>query len=82
MKLIYTGDFERLKDFGFEYDSNLSDNFEEIYSVQKEYQKLCILKSDGTIFLYEPYNSNAFILKNIILYDLIKADLLEKVEDK
>ena len=79
MKLVYTGDFERLKDFGFEYDSHLSDNFEEIYSVQKEYQKLCILKNDGTIFLYEPFNSNAFILKNIILYDLISAGLVKKV---
>lgn len=80
MKLIYTGDFERLKDFGFEYDSNLSDNLEEVYSVQEKYQKLCILKNDSTMFLYEPYNSNAFILKNTILYDLIQAGLVKKEE--
>lgn len=82
MKLIYTGDFERLKEFGFEYDSNLSDNFEEVYSVKKEYQKLCILKNDGTIFLYEPFNSNTFILKNTILYDLIQAGLVKKEEEQ
>ena len=81
MKLIYTGDFERLKEFGFEYDNDLSDNFEEVYSVKVEYQKLCVMKSDGTIFLYEPFNSNAFILKNIILYDLIQAGLVRKKEE-
>ena len=81
MKLIYTGDFERLKDFGFEYDSNLSDNLEEVYSVKQKYQKLCISKSDGTIFLFEPYNSNAFILKSTILYDLIQAGLVKKEEE-
>ena len=81
MKLIYTGDFERLKEFGFEYDSNLSDNLEEVYSVKEKYQKLCILKNDGTMFLYEPYNSNVFILKNTILYDLIQAGLVKKEEE-
>ena len=81
MKLIYTGDFGRLKEFGFKYDSNLSNNFEEVYSVKKEYQKLCILKNDGTIFLYEPFNSNAFILKNTILYDLIQKGLVKKEDE-
>ena len=35
MKLIYTGDFGRLKEFGFEYDSNLSDNFELLFRTHK-----------------------------------------------
>ena len=81
MKLIYTGDFGRLKEFGFEYDSNLSNNFEEVYSVKKGYQKLCILKNDGTIFLYEPFNSNTFILKNTILYYLIQKGLVKKEDE-
>ena len=73
-------ELKELEKFGFEYDNDLSDNFEEVYSVKIEYQKLCVMKSDGTIFLYEPFNSNAFILKNIILYDLIEAGYVEKVK--
>lgn len=73
-------DLKELEKFGFEIDKGLSNNFETIYSTQTKYQKLCI---DNTkqLFLYEPFNSNTFILKCDVLYDLIKADLVEVVED-
>ena len=71
LKIKDNVDLKELKKYGFELDKELSNDLETIYSVKQEYQKL---------YLYEPFGSNVFFLKIDILYDLIKADLVEKVE--
>lgn len=70
-----------LEKFGFEFDKDLSGDYEKHLSIKQEYQKLCIDLETRLLYLYEPFNSNAFLLKADLLYDLIKADLVEKVDD-
>ena len=74
-------DLKELEKFGFIKDEELSNDLETIYSVSNTYQKLCICWEDKTMFLYEMFNSNTFILKSDLLYDLIQADLVEKVNE-
>ena len=73
-------DLQELEKFGFEMDRELTDD-EVIFSRKEHYQKICISKNDRKIFLYEDFNSNCFLLHCNVLYDLIKADLVEKVGD-
>lgn len=72
---------KELEKFGFEKDKELSNDYETIYSVQQRYQRLCVDMNTRVIFLYEIFNSNAFFIKCNVLVDLIKADLVEKVDD-
>ena len=80
LKIKDNVDLKELEKFGFELDECLSDKFETVFSVRNGYQKLCFFKEkDRMLYLYEPFNSNVFLLRSDILYDLIKADLVEKV---
>ena len=81
LKIKDNVDLKELEKFGFKKDKDLSNYLETIYSVTQKYQKLCVYWEEKKLFLYEPFNSNAFILKANTLYDLIKADLVEKVEE-
>ena len=80
LKIKDNVDLKELKKYGFELDKELSNDLETIYSVKQEYQKLCLYWEEKQLYLYEPFGSNVFFLKIDILYDLIKADLVEKVE--
>lgn len=81
LKIREDVDLKELEKYGFYKDEQLSDCMGTIYSVRKEYQKICFSIEDKIIYLYEPFNSNAFIIKTDIIYDLIKADLVVKVEE-
>lgn len=81
LKIIDDADLKELEKFGFKLDYELSTDIEIIWSSINEYQKLCIEAKTKIIFLYEKFNSNTFIIKNNVLYDLIKADLVEKVKE-
>ena len=73
-------DLKELEKYGFIRDEDLSNDYETVYSVSQSYQRLCIELNNRTIFLKEPYSSNAFMLENNTLFDLIQAGLVEKVE--
>ena len=84
MKLIYTGDFERLKDFGMFHNPS-----SEIWTDDKDYQILTIYEDDrtteletmqtsfGNYKLSEKLNSKALS----IFYDLIQSGLVRKEEE-
>ena len=74
-------DLKELEKYGFIRDTDLSNDYETVYSVSQGYQRLCIELNNRTIFLIEPYFSNTFMLKNNTLFDLIQAGLVEKVEE-
>ena len=81
LKIKDNVDLKELEKYGFEEDKELTNKFQTIYSIQESYQKLCVSWEGKELFLYEMFNSNAFIFKNNIIYGLIKADLVEKVEE-
>lgn len=68
MKLIYTGDFDTLERLGFKIEGQIRYFKESIY--------IGIL--NRMIFIPIDITGNSLG----ILYDLIKADLVEKVEDR
>ena len=72
---------EELEKFGFEYDIELSsDDINDIYSLRNKYQRLCFSSQNKNLFLYEDFfETNTMVLRCDILYDLIKADLVQKV---
>lgn len=74
MKLIYTGDFERLKEFGF-----AKDKYNVIYTYnQNRFTGLRIEVENRRIGLY---NSADIIVEKetlCVLYDLIQAGLVKK----
>ena len=81
MKLIYTGDFERLKDFGFKKEPEKSyyylsqEDFEIFIWITKGYD----YKPRG---IYIEVNNYSMILSEFgILYDLIQAGLVKKEEE-
>lgn len=77
MKLIYTGDFERLKEFGFE-------EYEYYYSYGYENRELWISidKKTKEIEINEPFRDVDGEENNIvILYDLIQAGLVKKEKE-
>lgn len=80
LKIKDNVDLKELEKFGFKLDYELSDD-EQIYSVKQKYQRLCVEFESRELYLYEEFMSNAFMLKNNVIYDLIKADLVEKVEE-
>lgn len=77
MKLIYTGDFERLKDFGF-----VKDKYNVIYTYnQNRFTGVRIEIETKRIGLY---NSADIIVEKetlCVLYDLIQAGLVRKEEE-
>ena len=77
MKLIYTGDFERLKEFGFEEEKTY-------YSYGYENRELWVSidKTTKQIEMNEPFRDVDGEENNIvILYDLIQAGLVKKEEE-
>ena len=83
MKLIYTGDFERLKEFGMFYNPS-----SEVWLDDKDYQLLRIDEINRTIE-FETIQigfGNYKLAKAIndkslsILYDLIQSGLVKKEE--
>lgn len=77
MKLIYTGDFERLKEFGFIYNDNVGQ------------YKYCERNIDGATYIYinvwnrkilyrQDKSNDTYCLS--VLYDLIQAELVKKEE--
>lgn len=68
-------DLKELEKFGFDFEENTEDEFDQIYCFDsnlmfnKDYKNIML-----PVFDYEKALST--------LYDLIKADLVEKVEDK
>ena len=82
LKIRNDVDLKELQKFGFKLDYELSTDIETIWSNKSSYQKLCFEDKTKIIFLYEGcFQSNTFLLKNDILYDLIQAGLVEKVSD-
>lgn len=85
MKLIYTGDFERLKEFGMFHNPS-----SEVWLADKDDQSLIIDENDREIELetvqigFGNYKlEKAINDKSLsILYDLISAGLVKKVEEK
>ena len=80
MKLIYTGDFERLKDFGFEYDECVCDEFTYKYYAYKPRYGIEVIQIDTTsriIYLCDNYKNEGLIK----IYDLIQAGLVKKEEE-
>lgn len=75
-------DLKELEKFGFIKDKELSNICETVYSVSQGYQTLCIELNSKTMFIREPFTSNAFVFKNNILFDLIQAGLVEKVGEE
>ena len=82
MELIYTGDFERLKDFGFEVDeyNNKICNFKYNYYKYKPINSIDVIQIDTrTRIIYMCDNSRQDGL--IKIYDLIQAGLVKKEEE-
>lgn len=79
MKLIYTGDFERLKEFGFEQRMTyycLNINKEHYFIEINVYYDKSI-----TIIIGNEYYDNYFEYEiPSVIYDLIKAGLVKKEE--
>lgn len=76
MKLKYTGDFEKLKEYGFELDNKEWFNY---YDKDIGYF-VYIAPVSKKIYLYATCSDIKCALPTII-FDLIKADLVEKVVD-
>lgn len=81
MKLIYTGDFDKLKDFGFKKEPEKS-----YYYLSQEDFEIFIWITKGYDYkprhIYIEVKDYSMILSELeVLYDLIKADLVEKVEE-
>lgn len=77
MKLIYTGDFERLKEFGFEYNEVDCDEFTYKYYAYKPRYAIEVIQIDITsriIYLCDN-DKNEGLIK---IYDLIQAGLVKK----
>lgn len=72
MKLIYTGDFERLKEFGFIDEQELC-NMNYYYSYRGLGSKICIGKLTHKI-----WTEGTLDRELIKIYDLIKAGLVKK----
>ena len=75
MKLIYTGDFERLKEFGFRDEQELY-NMNFYYSYKGPGSKICIGKSTGKI-----WTEGTLDRELIKIYDLIQTGLVKKEEE-
>ena len=75
MKLIYTGDFERLKEFGFRDEQELC-NMNFYYFYKGQGSKICIGKSTGKI-----WTEGTLDRELIKIYDLIQAGLVKKEEE-
>ena len=75
MKLIYTGDFERLKDFGFVNEKELC-NMNFYYSYKGPGRKICIGISTRKIWV-----EGTLAEELIVIYDLIQAGLVKKEKE-
>ena len=77
MKLIYTGDFEGLKEFGFEEDKTYYS-----YGYTNRELWVSIDKTTKNIEINEPFRDVDGEENNIIiLYDLIQSGLVKKEEE-
>lgn len=73
LKIKESVDLKELEKFGFDLEQT-KDEFDQIYGFDKG---LLFYKDSGTIIL--PWNNQDTALD--VLYDLIKADMIEKVEE-
>lgn len=76
MKLKYTGDFEKLKEYGFELDGS---EWFKYYDETTGYI-VHILPISKLICLSSEFSGRGRV--PTIIFDLIKANLVEKVEDE
>lgn len=70
MKLIYTGDFERLKEFGFEYD-------EYFYARNYQNNEYTIIKKHNREVI--DLNKKGVLIKSTKVKDLINKGLTKEV---
>lgn len=80
MKLIYTGDFERLKDFGFKYTNVFN---EKGLITEENAPSLLWYTKQNDNFEYVDINYLTREIKATdlcLLYDLIQAELVKKEE--
>lgn len=80
MKLIYTGDFERLKDFGFKYDEFNLAMCDYKYWQYIPVNSIGVVQIDTTsriIYLNDNSRQDGLIK----IYDLIQAGLVKKEEE-
>ena len=73
LKIKDSADLKELEKFGFDLEQT-KDEFNQIYGFDKG---LLFYKDSGTIIL--PWNNQYTALD--ILYDLIKADMVERIEE-
>lgn len=82
LKIKDNVDLKELEKFGFEYDEELSERDDKCYSCTEKWQKVLLFENDRDVRIYETiWDSNCQFVNNV-LYDLIKADLVEKVESE
>ncbi len=77
-------DLKELEKFGFECFDELEEETIYIKEIQNGYVKIIIYENDRYIEImgFNDTPRHSFILQNLnILYDLIKADMVEKVVD-
>ena len=75
LKIKDNVDLKELEKFGFDLELNIADDYDQIYCFDS---RLMFDKIDKNIII-PMYNEGTAL---DTLYDLIKADLVEKVEDK
>lgn len=81
LKIRDNVDLKELEKYGFKYDKEMSEPYNKCYSCSEKWQKILIIEDDADLRIYETmWNSNCQFINNV-LYDLIKADLVEKVEE-
>lgn len=67
---------ERLKEFGFEYDIDYNKYFKR---TRKD--EICSVHCDDKIIQFDDCSGFCSIISLDVLFDLIKADLVEKVDE-
>ena len=83
MKLIYTGDFERLKDFGFKKINYVNGNVYKYSEVTGRIELYNIIIGQDKIIHYNQtsvYNYLPSVIYDLVIYDLIQAELVKKEE--
>ena len=76
MKLIYTGDFERLKDFGFKKINYVNGNVYKYSEVTGRIELYNIIIGQDKIIHYN--QTSVYNYLSSVIYDLIQAGLVKK----
>ena len=75
LKIKDNVDLKELEKFGFNFEENTEDEFDQIYCFDSN----LMFDKDSKNIILSVFNYEKALST---LYDLIKADLVEKVEDK